>query len=182
MSKLLPGENLVLKDHPHWITLIKTLWVPVLLVLVVAWADFTVLLDNYGLLPIPRFRTVLTLAVVGFALLWVIVVWIRWQSVTYTLTDQRIKIERGIFSRQEKLIAVDRVQDVSTRQSLLGRLLGYGHVQIESAGEVGSEVFYNLPEPAKFRDQVFIQSETRRGAAPPAPASTPPVPANPSGV
>ena len=29
MSKLLPGENLVLKDHPHWITVVKSLIVPV---------------------------------------------------------------------------------------------------------------------------------------------------------
>jgi uncharacterized membrane protein YdbT with pleckstrin-like domain len=169
MSKLLPGENLVLKAHPHWITIVRSLLLPVALFLLIALADFSVLNpDNFY---VPKLRTIL----------WFIVVWIRWQSTTYTLTDQRIKIERGIFSRQEKLIAVDRVQDVSTRQSILGRVLGYGNVQIESAGEVGSEVFSSLPEPEKFRDQVFIQSEARRGA--PAPAAAPsPVAANPSGV
>jgi len=182
MSKLLPSENLVLKAHPHWITFVRTLWIPILLVLVVVWADFNLLLDNYGLLPIPRFRTFLSLAVVAFGLLWLIVVWIRWQSTTYTLTDQRIKIERGIFSRQEKLIAVDRVQDVSTRKSVIGRILGYGNVQIESAGEVGSEVFFNLPRPDTFRDEVFIQSERRRGGVTPGSAPAAPVPANPSGI
>jgi uncharacterized membrane protein YdbT with pleckstrin-like domain len=179
MSKLLPGENLVLKAHPHWITIVRSLLLPVALFVLIALADFSVLNpDNFY---VPKLRTFLSLGVVALAILWFIVVWIRWQSTTYTLTDQRIKIERGIFSRQEKLIAVDRVQDVSTRQSILGRVLGYGNVQIESAGEVGSEVFSSLPEPDRFRDQVFIQSEARRGG--PAPAAAPsPVAANPSGV
>src|SRR5947209_322623 len=100
MSKLLPGENLVLKDHPHWITVVKTLPIPIVLVILVLWTDFTVPLGNYVLLPIPNFRTFLAL----------------------------------------------------------------------------------LPKPGDFRDQVFVQSEKRRGGAvPPVPSATP-VPANPSGV
>src|SRR5438552_17126999 len=143
MPELLPGENLILKTHQHWIVLVKAVVIPVVLLIIVAVVDFTVK-SGTG---IPHFRTIITLVAAAIALLWLIVVWIRWQSTTYTLTDQRIKIERGIFSRQEKLIAVDRVQDVSTRKSVIGRILGYGNVQIESAGEVGSEVFFNLPQP-----------------------------------
>ena len=181
MSKLLPGETLILKAHPHWITILKVLVVPVVLVVVVLVADFTVLNpDNFY---VPKLRTFLTLGVVALALLWAIVAWIRWQSVTYTLTDQRIKIERGILSRQEKIIAIDRVQDCASKQSLIARVLGYGIVEIESAGEVGAEVFDALPDPGRFRDQVFIQSERRRGGTAPAPAPTPAaMPANPTGV
>src|SRR3982750_2362712 len=106
MSKLLPGENLVLKDHPHWITLVKSAVVPVALLAAVAVADFTVLgPESYY---VPKLRTFLTLGVVALALLWAIVVWIRWQSISYTLTDQRITIESGVFSRQEKIIPIDR--------------------------------------------------------------------------
>ncbi len=174
MSKLLPGENLVLQDHPHWITVVKSVLAPVVLLVVVAIADFTVI----G----PELRTILTLAVVALALLWLIAVWIRWQSISYTLTDQRIKIESGVFGRQEKIIPIDRVQDCTTRQSLLGRILGYGRVEIDAAGAQGAEVLDHLPNPGNFRDQVFTESEKRRGG--PAPAATParPVPANPSGV
>src|SRR5438270_2612467 len=184
MSKLLPGENLVLKDHPHWITVVKTVPIPIVLVILVLWADFTVLLDNYGLLPIPNFRTFLALAAIAFALLWFIVVWIRWQSISYTLTDQRIKIESGVFGRQEKIIPIDRVQDCTTNQSLVGRVLGYGRVEVDAAGAQGAEVLDHLPKPGDFRDQVFLPSEQRRGGpvATAAAASPAPVPANPSGV
>lgn len=181
MSKLLPGENLVLKEHPHWITLVGSLVVPVVLLVIVAIADFTILGPASSLYT-PKLRTILSLIALAIALLWAIVVWIRWQSTTYTLTDQRIKIERGIFTRQEKIIAVDRVQDVSTKQGILGRILGYGMVQVESAGEVGAEIFASLPQPNRFRDEVFVQSEKRRGGAAPAAPSAAPLPANPSGI
>jgi uncharacterized membrane protein YdbT with pleckstrin-like domain len=181
MSKLLPGENLVLKDHPHWITLVKSVILPAVLVVVVAVADFTILFpqDNGGGLYVPHLRTILSLGVVALALLWLIVVWIRWQSTTYTLTDQRITIETGVFSRAEKIIPIDRVQDCTTRQSILGRILGYGRVEIDAAGAQGAEVLDHLPNSGQFRDQVFIQSERRRGTQPPTAAT---VPANPSGV
>lgn len=180
MSNLLPGENLVLKAHPHWITFIRTLIIPVVLVLVVLWADFTILLDNYNTWNLPlHFRTNLTLGVFALALLWLIVVWIRWRSTTYTLTDQRIKIETGVFGRQEKVIPIDRVQDCTTKQSVFGRMLGYGRVEVDAAGAQGAEILDHLPSPGNFRDQVFVQSEKRRGGSMPA---APPVSANPSGV
>lgn len=175
MSHLLPGENLILKDHPHWITVIKNVLFPILLLAIVAVADFSFLASSGH-----HIRTFLSLAVAAFALLWLIVVWIRWQSITYTLTDQRIKIETGVFGRSEKLIPIDRVQDCTTHQSLIGRMLGYGRVEVDAAGAQGAEVLEHLPKPGEFRDQVFVQSEKRRGAG----AGVPPqaVPANPSGV
>jgi uncharacterized membrane protein YdbT with pleckstrin-like domain len=182
MSKLLPGENLVLKDHPHWITIVKSVIVPAILVVLVAVADFTIFFpqDNGGGIYVPHLRTFLSLGVVALALLWLIVVWIRWQSTAYTLSDQRITIETGVFSRQEKIIPIDRVQDCTTRQSVLGRILGYGRVEVDAAGSQGAEVLDHLPKPGEFRDQVFMQSEKRRGGS--VAPSTASVPANPSGV
>lgn len=175
MSHLLPGENLVLTDHPHWITLIKSVVFPALVLLVVVIADFTFLART----GVPHLRIFLSLGVLALALLWLIVVWIRWRSTSYTLTDQRIKIEMGVFARSEKIIPIDRVQDCSTRQSLLGRVFGYGRVEIDAAGAQGAEVLDHLPSPGAFRDQVFMESEKRRGGGAPSPH---PASANPSGV
>jgi uncharacterized membrane protein YdbT with pleckstrin-like domain len=175
MSNLLPGEHLVLKDHPHWIVLVKALWIPLALLVIVVAGDFTFL--NQG--SVSPLRGIISLLVIAIALLWLIVVWIRWRSTAYTLTDQRIKIEKGVFGRQEKIVPIDRVQDCTTRMSLFGRMLGYGRVEVDAAGAQGAEVLDHLPNPGSFRDQVFMQSEKRRGVAPAAPATAP---ANPSGV
>jgi len=183
MSKLLPGENLVIKDHPHWITIVGSVIFPAVLVIAVVIADFTILSpNNVNSIYVPHLRTFLSLGVVALALVWLMVVWISWRSITYTLTDQRITIQTGVFSRQEKIIPVDRVQDCTTRQSIIGRIFGYGRVEVDAAGAQGAEVLEFLPKPGDFRDQVFVQSEKRRGGGMAATPSGAPVPANPSGV
>jgi uncharacterized membrane protein YdbT with pleckstrin-like domain len=184
MSKLLPGENLILKDHPHWITLVSSLVVPVILLALIAVADYTILYPqaNGSGLYVPGLRKVLSFGIIAIALLWFIVVWIRWRSISYALTDQRITIETGVFGRQEKIIPIDRVQDCTTKQSLLGRILGYGRVEVDAAGSQGAEVLDHLPKPGQFRDQVFVQSEKRRGGGMQAAPPTAPAPADPSGV
>src|SRR6266581_8874166 len=171
-GELLPGENMIMKVHQHWIFVVKSVLIPVALLILVVVSDFTFIpslkVSNLGLF--------LTLAVVALALLWLIVVWIRWQSIAYTLTDQRIKIESGVFGRQSKIIPIDRIQDCTTKMSLLGRMLGYGRVEVDAAGAQGAEVLDHLPDPGGFRDQVFMLSEKRRGVAG---AGAPAVPANP---
>jgi uncharacterized membrane protein YdbT with pleckstrin-like domain len=172
-SELLPGENLILRAHQHWVVVVKSLLIPIVLLVIVGIVDLTVKSGTN----IPHFRTILTLVAIAIAGLWFIVVWIRWQSTAYTLTDQRIKIETGVFGRSSKIIPIDRIQDCTTKQTLVGRMLGYGRVEVDAAGAQGAEVLDHLPNPGTFRDQVFVQSERRRGSAPSAPA-----PANPSGV
>src|SRR6266478_2428291 len=158
-ADLLPGENLILKEHQHWIVLVKALLIPVVLLIIAAIVDLTVK-SGTG---IPHFRTIVTLVAVGIALLWLIVVWIRWQATAYTLTDQRIKIETGVFGRSSKIIPIDRIQDATTKQTVFGRMLGYGRVEVDAAGAQGAEVLDHMPNPGAFRDQVFMLSERRRG-------------------
>jgi uncharacterized membrane protein YdbT with pleckstrin-like domain len=172
-SELLPGENLVLKAHQHWIVVVKSLVIPVVLLVIAGAVDLFVK-SGTG---IPHFRTIVSLAAIAIAGAWLIVVWIRWQSTSYTLTDQRIKIDTGVFGRSSKTIPIDRIQDATTKQTLFGRMLGYGRVEVDAAGAQGAEVLDHLPNPGAFRDQVFMLSERRRGGASGAPA-----PANPSGV
>jgi uncharacterized membrane protein YdbT with pleckstrin-like domain len=169
-GELLPGENLVLKDHPHWIVIVKSLVAPIILLIAAVAIDVANVRTG-----IPSFRTVISLGAIAIAGLWLIVVWIRWQSTSYTLTDQRIKIETGVFGRQSKMIPIDRVQDCTTKQSIVGRMIGYGRVEIDAAGAQGAEVLDHLPNPGFFRDQVFMQSEKRRTGGAPAQA-------HPSGV
>ena len=161
---LLPGENLILKLHQHWIFVAKSLLIPIALLLLVVVADIVLSSTSATKIRLP-----LTLAIVAIALLWLIVVWIRWRSIVYTLTDQRIKLESGVFSRSEKIIPIDRIQDCTTRQSLIGRILGYGRVEVDAAGAQGAEVLVHLPKPGVFRDHVFVQSERRRGVVPSSP-------------
>src|ERR1700730_11456550 len=111
-SDLLSGENLIISAHRHWVVVVKSIVAPVILLVVVAIADFTILLNNYSTFP-PHFRTELSLAALAIAILWLIVVWIRWRATSYPLPAQRIKTESGVSGRQSKIIPIDRIQDCS---------------------------------------------------------------------
>jgi uncharacterized membrane protein YdbT with pleckstrin-like domain len=155
---LLPGENLVVTVHRHWILLARSLLLPALLVAAVP--AFTVAVSLPG-----EVRLLVTLAGLAVAGLWMIVEWVRWSSTSLTVTDHRVVLESGILSRESKVIPLDRIQDVSTRQSLAGRLFGYGTVEIDAAGPTGSELLDHVPDPDQLRDQVFAVSETLRRTA-----------------
>jgi uncharacterized membrane protein YdbT with pleckstrin-like domain len=168
-SELMPGENLVLKEHQHWIVMIKPLLLPIALVVLVLLLDlFKTIPSDYRLL-----STLVVVAILGLAL---IAVWVGWNSRSFTVTDRRVILDTGVVSRASKVIALDRVQDISTNQSLLGRMLGYGRIEIDSAGASGAEVLSALPQPQRFRDEVFSRAEKLRtaGAGGESPAAAPP--------
>jgi uncharacterized membrane protein YdbT with pleckstrin-like domain len=155
---LLPGENLVVTVHRHWILLARSLLLPALLVVAVLVLTVAVSLPA-------EVRLLVTLAGLAVAGLWMIVGWVRWSSTSLTVTDHRVVLESGILSRESKVVPLDRIQDVSTRQSLAGRLFGYGTVEIDAAGPTGSELLDHVPDPHRLRDQVFAVSETLRRTA-----------------
>src|SRR5437879_12767375 len=134
-SDLLPGEKLVLKTHQHWVVLVKSLVIPVVLLVIALVVDVTVK-SGTG---IPHFRTVVTLVAIAIAGLWLIVVWIRWRATAYTLTDQRIKIEAGLFGRSAKTIPHRLLQGCATHQAGIGGMLGLRRGRCERAGPAAGE-------------------------------------------
>jgi uncharacterized membrane protein YdbT with pleckstrin-like domain len=168
MANLLPGESVVMRRHPHWIVPFRSLVLPVAIVVLVGLLD--VMLTPS--LVASDVKMVITLAALALLGGWAILSWLRWATTSFTVTDQRVILDVGILSHSSKVIPIDRVQDVSTRQSLLGRIMGYGRVEIDAAGSQGAEVLDYLPSPGSFRDQVFVESERvrRQGSTPPAEA------------
>src|SRR5260370_24556170 len=94
-SELLPGENLVLKAHQHWIVIVKSLVFPIALLILMALIDIFFHTDSFR----RDKKIIVTLVVVAIAGVWLIVVWVRWQATSYTLTDQPLTIDTGAFPR-----------------------------------------------------------------------------------
>lgn len=157
--QLLAGENLVLPPlHRHWILLARSLFMPTLVGLVLL-----VILDIVAGAAVPGdVRLFLTLIVLGIFGLWAGAAYLQWAAASLTVTDKRVILEEGIFNRFSKVIPLERVQDVSTKQSLLGRVLDYGNVEIDAAGASGSETFTYVRSPEMLRDQVFVLTDHLR--------------------
>lgn len=143
---LLPGETALLHINRHPLVLVKEVLGPTLVVLAISIVLILI-----------KFSWFIVLAMLLGLFVYLDIRYIIWRSVTYTITDQRILQRRGVLGKFTRSIGIARVQDVSTSQSLFGRLFDFGNVEIESAGKDGAEIFTYVPDPEHFRDILFEQ-------------------------
>jgi uncharacterized membrane protein YdbT with pleckstrin-like domain len=122
--ELVEGESVLWQGRPCWRAQMSlfALWIPIALVPAILALVIGVDATRWILLSI--------ILVAGVILISTIVRY----STLYVLTDQRLRVRRGILSRKEKTARFDRIQNVSIDQSLLDRLFRVGAVNFETAG------------------------------------------------
>jgi uncharacterized membrane protein YdbT with pleckstrin-like domain len=156
--KLHPGEQVLYEGHPSWRAIldfyIKGILLTAVICLLVALGTGVIGDDtNDGL--------VVIIALVGVALT-ILIGFIKRVSTSYTITDRRLHIKRGIVSRTIQETRLERVQNVNYQQSVLQRMLQIGNVDFDTAaGDDYNFVFAGVSDPA---DVVHMVDEaTRRG-------------------
>lgn len=82
------------------------------------------------------------------------VIFLHWICIKYYLTNLRLIEERGIIGKRIMSIWLDKVQDVTCKFSILGRIFGFGDIEIESAGTYGKIVFGFLPLPKTLQEKL----------------------------
>jgi len=133
-----PGEHVIFEGHPSWRSILG-FYIKGLLITAIA-GGVTYLIDD-GLTPV--------VVVVVLALV-ILIGLIKRISTTYTITNQRLQIRRGIVSRKVQQARLERVQNVNTDQSVLERLLQIGKVDFDTAGTTDSDFsFSGVAQPEK---------------------------------
>ena len=87
---------------------------------------------------------------------------LAWQRDIWVVTNQRVVDEQGVFTIRSRECPLDKINNVMVAQSVLGRLLGYGNIQIQTAGEAGITEEARVTKPRDFRTAVFEQQEQYR--------------------
>jgi hypothetical protein len=130
---LFAGEDLALVVRPHPIVLAKPFLVPLAGVVLM-----TALPNEITLL-------VFTATLLRFG--WDVAQWWMHQ---YMLTTDRIVNTEGIISKKIMAMPLAKITDLMYTRSLTGRLLGYGVLHFESAGQKGLERIDFVPDPDYF--------------------------------
>ena len=156
------GEEIIFEGHPSWRAMLAFYVQGLLAVLVVGAvvAGVTALGDgiSWGL--------VAAIVVVGGALL-IVVGLIRRIATVYTITNQRLRIKRGIFAKRVQQTRIDRVQNVNTDQSVLERLLRVGTVDFDTAGTDDSDfTFAGVSSPSRVVEAVDRAQHAAAAEAP----------------
>jgi uncharacterized membrane protein YdbT with pleckstrin-like domain len=136
---LSPGEQVIFQGHPSWRAILGFYLKGILigavlgaLAKLLGAADGTVFL--------------IVLAVIGLT---VVAGFVKRVATTYTITDRRLNIKRGIVSREVQETRLERVQNVNYRQSVYQRLMQIGDVDFDTAAtDDYNFVFTGVAEPA----------------------------------
>ncbi len=150
---LQPGEEILY--HAHITRLVLAPWLA-LLALFLAAAAFA----WFGLQSAPGAITALVAAVpVAVVLGWKLLVL---RANEYVLTNHRVLRNTGILNRQSMDSRLDKINNIEHRQTLWGRLLGFGDVEIDTASEHGMALYRNISRPLDFKRAIAGAAEQYR--------------------
>ena len=145
----LTGEREVLKVNRHWLAPVGEILLSAPLMLIML---FVVLLAALELAPGSWLLPLCAGSVV--AGLWIGIPMLRWTSTSLVVTDSRVIIETGVLNRVQTTIAFDAIQAVGTRQSIAGRVFGYGTIHIGTSVHPSPVSFRRVPLDG-LRDQLL---------------------------
>ena len=125
---LLPTERRVIRVRMHWAVMAKILLSTglflLLMIIVQSYFPGNALIDNL------TFYLALA-AVVRFT-----VSTILWWIERIVITDKRVMLAEGIITHNVGMMPLSKVTDLTFRRTFGGRLLGYGTLIVESAGQI----------------------------------------------
>lgn len=135
---LSPGERVIFQGHPSWRAILG-FYLKGILVAALAGVVFKLFGADSGTV------FLVVLVIVGVT---VLVGFVKRVATTYTITDRRLNIRRGIVSREVQETRLERVQNVNYRQSVYQRLVQVGDVDFDTAaGDDYNFVFAGVADP-----------------------------------
>jgi hypothetical protein len=105
--------------------------------------------------------TILTLGIAGLCY------WIASLSTRFEITTQRVRIERGVFSKSRQDTEIYRIDDISLEQPLGMRMLGHAILFLRSTDRSTPEIrLYGVPGLAPLAEKLrecALRERERRG-------------------
>jgi len=151
-TKLRESETIVMVTKRHPVTIIWLYAATIALLVLRVWLPTT------SLRSIGPYVWYIIIAVV---LISIVKTWSRERDI-WVVTDQRVVDEAGIFTIRSMECPLDKITNVMIAQSVPGRILGYGKIQIQTAGEAGLNEVVKVMRPRLFRNAIFEQQERSR--------------------
>jgi uncharacterized membrane protein YdbT with pleckstrin-like domain len=154
------GEQVVRTLRPHW----RRLVAPIALLIVVVG------LASYGWFALPSgsarqpIRYVILAVALVVLLRWSIRSVLFWLTTRYVVTDRRVLMRSGVFSRSGRDVPLTRINDVSFSRTVVERLFGSGTLVIESAGDRGQVVLRDVPQVEAVQRDIYrlVEAEAQR--------------------
>ena len=151
-----PGEQIVFEGRPVWRSILSFYITGLIGAVVIGVIVALVASTAIGVI----------VFLVLFALV-VLVGFIRRITTRYTITNQRLRIQRGLLSKHVQQTRIERVQNVNTNQTFVSRILRVGTVDFDTAGTDDSDfTFIGVGNPHGVVDAVDRAQREAAAAGP----------------
>ena len=153
-TKLQPGEAVALIVRKHWLVLVKPalffaavlLYLPVRHVRILGFEELLNYLLPYG-------------AVLSGALF--LYRYLDRRVNIWAVTDRRLIDEWGILTHKSKENPLDKINDIVVEQTILGRMLGYGSISVQTAAKAGETIIEFVERPEELKQTINEQKALR---------------------
>ncbi len=158
-SLLGKNEQIVVMERQHWTTLLMSFLVNLFLVIVII--AVYALLGNISASDQVKNILQILRTVLLFVLLYPVgrFGWdlIQWEAEQYIVTNRRVMQTEGIVNKKTVDSSLEKVNDIILTQSFLGRIMGYGDLEIITGSDVGINLLKRLAQPVKFKTAMLDQ-------------------------
>jgi membrane protein YdbS with pleckstrin-like domain len=153
-------ENIILATRHHWFVLASSIILEIVLILII----FSATLVGSIILTTNNSPAVFIVAVIGFILLLIPIAtgtrdFLNWSNHQFIITNHRVMQISGIFNKSVIDSSLDKVNDIKMEQSAMGRMFGYGDIEILTASELGVNLFKKIDNPVKFKSALINAKE-----------------------
>ncbi len=152
-SLLSSGETVLLERRQHWLVLVdRAKWAILALVLAVVILIVRGDFGNEGIGGgINSLLGWVVLALVIFIVVSSVFHYIRWRSLIYLLTNRRVVQVSGVVNKQALDTSLEKINDAVLTESIFGRALGFGDLEILTSSEYGISKMRMLIDAAGFK-------------------------------
>lgn len=144
-SNLLPGEQVKIKAEASWLAR------PLLLAEGLFFA-----IAGLGGLMVPKDGSSASDSanmMIGVSFLISTYIYFSVKSIELAATDKRVISKFGIISRKTIELSISKIESVQVKQSITGRILGYGSVIISGAGNTQNPIA-GIRRPNEFKNKL----------------------------
>ncbi len=158
-------EEILLVDRQHWLVLLEEITSELLLSIFII-----ILTVGLSFIAGPLALLVLLILVAPIASLTRDV--LRWSNRKYVITNRRVIQISGVFNKDVVDLSLEKVNDVMLDQSFLGRVFGYGDIEVLTASEIGVNKIRRIAHPIQYKiAMVNAKAKLEGVTAAPAPGS-----------
>lgn len=157
-------EGVVLETRQHWFVVLRQIVVRLLVLALIGVAIWYI--GEAGWLDNDAGTWISYAAWIGFAAVAATVAWtvLGWITERFYVTTNKIVYAHGILNRNVTSTPLVKIDEMTLRRPLLGRMLGFGRLDVENAAG-GTEPLAGLeylPKPVKLYQLISERSRNQR--------------------